>query len=116
MKKRITIGIDEVGRGALAGPVVLSAVCREGRIRWSHPTLGRIRDSKKLTPRRRELWFPHLPSHPALHWRVTRVGPAVIDRINISAAANRGAMLFQSTLKTVDRVEEFTGRKAKFGL
>jgi ribonuclease HII len=91
MKKPITIGIDEVGRGALAGPVVLSAVRREGRVRWLHPTLGRIRDSKKLSPRQRERWFQYLTAHPAIRWRVTRVGPAVIDRINISAAANRGA-------------------------
>lgn len=88
---KTVIGIDEVGRGALAGPVVLAAVRVDGRIRWSHPKLGRIRDSKKLTPRRRESWFDRLASHPAISWRVARVGPAMIDRANISAAANLGA-------------------------
>lgn len=98
MKKMITIGIDEVGRGALAGPVVLAAVVRERRppagragIRWVHPELGRIRDCKQLTPRRREAWFRYLTRHPGLRWRIARVGPAVIDRINIARAANLAA-------------------------
>lgn len=92
MKTRITIGIDEVGRGSLAGPVVLAAVACQGPIRWTHPKLGRIRDSKKLTPARREIWFRYLTEHPRIAWRVTRVGQVVIDRINISQAANRGAL------------------------
>lgn len=91
MKKRITIGIDEVGRGALAGPVVLAAVVLTGRVRWQHPKLGRIRDSKKLTPKRREIWCAHLKSHPNVRWAVARVGHGVIDRINIARAANCGA-------------------------
>lgn len=92
MKQRIVIGIDEVGRGALAGPVVLAAVALTGRVRWVHPVLGRIRDSKKLTPRRREEWFRHLAGHPRFTWRVASVGPKVIDRINIARAAERGAL------------------------
>ena len=89
--KRITIGIDEVGRGALAGPVVLAAVALTGRISWRHPKIGRIRDSKKLTPKRREEWSRYLTGHPALTWRVARVGPPIIDRINITRAANLAA-------------------------
>ena len=89
--RRTIIGIDEVGRGALAGPVVLCAVALKGRMRWPHPRLGRIRDSKKLTAKRREEWFNFLSSHPRLDWLVTRVGHRVIDRINISRAADRGS-------------------------
>ena len=88
MQKKVPIGIDEVGRGALAGPVVLAAVTSRRRISWTHRQLGRIRDSKKLTARGREAWFRHLTSHSALDWRVARVSPAVIDRMNISKAAN----------------------------
>lgn len=90
--KRVVIGIDEVGRGALAGPVVLAAVVLNGRVNWVHPKLGRIRDSKKLTAKRREVWCEYLLAHPKLSARVTRVSPRVIDRINISQAANRGAL------------------------
>ena len=89
--RRIHIGIDEVGRGALAGPVVLAAAVPECPVRWSHPILGRIRDSKKLTPRRREAWFAYLTAHPAFRWRIARVGPGMIDRINIARAANLAA-------------------------
>lgn len=85
------IGIDEVGRGSLAGPVVLAAVLCIEPIRWIHPKLGPIRDSKRLTPRMRETWFQHLTVHPGIQWRVARVGNSVIDRINIAQAANRGA-------------------------
>ncbi|MBI2055315.1 MAG: ribonuclease HII [Candidatus Sungbacteria bacterium] len=87
----ISIGIDEVGRGALAGPVVLCAVVLKGRMRWSHPRLGRIRDSKKLTAKRREQWFDFLSAHPCFDWLITKVGSRVIDRINISRAADRGS-------------------------
>lgn len=92
MKKRITIGIDEVGRGALAGPVVLCAVAYKGRVNLTHPRLGRIRDSKKLTARRREAWFDYLTSHPKVRWRITRVSHRVVDRVNVARAANRGAL------------------------
>ncbi len=103
MKKRLTIGIDEVGRGALAGPVVLAAVALTGRISWRHPRFGRIRDSKKLTPKKREEWSEYLLAHPKLTACVTRVGPSVIDRVNISQAANRGA------LRLIKKVSERNG-------
>lgn len=85
------IGIDEVGRGALAGPVVLAAMRASGRVRWHHPILGPIRDSKRLTPRQREIWFAYLTAHPSLEWRVAWLRPQTIDRINIAAATNLGA-------------------------
>lgn len=50
------VGIDEVGRGALAGPVVVGAAVRTS---WSSPPSG-LDDSKKLTPRRRETLVPQL--------------------------------------------------------
>ena len=91
-KNLVQIGIDEVGRGALAGPVALAAVLARGRMRWSHPKFGRIKDSKKLTPQRREEWFGYLTCHSLLKWSVGRAGPKTIDRINISRAANLVAL------------------------
>jgi len=91
VSKKITIGIDEVGRGALAGPVVLAAVLSTDETVWNHPKLGAIRDSKRLTLLQREIWARYLKTHPAVIWRVARVTPAVIDRINISGAANLAA-------------------------
>ena len=51
-----TIGIDEVGRGALAGPVVVTALALPKNLKFPHLKL-KLRDSKKLSPKQREVWF-----------------------------------------------------------
>jgi ribonuclease HII len=55
------IGVDEAGRGALAGPVVAAAVHLNQEFlesRWAVTKAGRVNDSKQLTPaEREELWF-----------------------------------------------------------
>ncbi len=55
---RLIAGIDEVGRGALAGPVVAAAVILPRRI--DTPWLNLVKDSKQLSPARRWLLFPHI--------------------------------------------------------
>lgn len=82
------IGIDEAGRGPLAGPVVVGGIkCRKG----AQEFFKGIKDSKKLTPKRREEWFLKLTNHPDVEWAVIRVWPRVIDRINIYQATLLGA-------------------------
>jgi len=51
-------GIDEVGRGAIAGPVVAAAVILPRQV--DAPWFSEVRDSKLLTPARRELLFHHI--------------------------------------------------------
>lgn len=51
-------GIDEVGRGSLAGPVVAAAVILPGDI--DTPWLNQVKDSKQLSPARRESLFDHI--------------------------------------------------------
>jgi ribonuclease HII len=51
-------GIDEVGRGSLAGPVVAAAVILPGHI--DTPWLNQVKDSKQLSPARRESLFHHI--------------------------------------------------------
>ncbi|GAJ03200.1 unnamed protein product, partial [marine sediment metagenome] len=51
-------GIDEVGRGALAGPVVAAAVILPCHI--DTPWLNQVKDSKQLSPARREILFHHI--------------------------------------------------------
>ena len=55
---RYIAGIDEAGRGALAGPVIAAAVILPPQVdaHW----LAEVRDSKQLTPARRELLFHHI--------------------------------------------------------
>lgn len=79
-------GIDEAGRGPLAGPVVAAAVILQPDL----PLIG-VNDSKKLTERQRELLF-ELIQQQALAVGVGIVDAATIDRINI-LQATRQAML-----------------------
>ncbi len=73
-------GIDEAGRGCLAGPVVASAVI----LPESYDLPG-LTDSKKLTPGRRDTLAPAIKVQ-ALAWAIGVVWPAEIDRVNILAA------------------------------
>ncbi|MDO8522008.1 MAG: ribonuclease HII [bacterium] len=57
-RARYIIGIDEVGRGPLAGPVYVGAVSVPLNFDWK--LVRGVRDSKKLTPRAREKWYKKL--------------------------------------------------------
>jgi ribonuclease HII len=98
MKKgnRYIIGIDEVGRGALAGPVVVAAaaVPREARriVYRAQSRLGKLKDSKKLSPRKREAWLEYFKQHPGVVFVSARIYPRGIEKMNISKAANKAAL------------------------
>ena len=74
-------GIDEAGRGPLAGPVVAAAVILDP----ARPIAG-LRDSKKLSARRREE-LAGLIMERALAWSVARATVAEIDQLNILQAS-----------------------------
>ncbi len=77
---RLIAGVDEVGRGCLAGPVVVGAVILP--LGWKPDGL---RDSKMLKPEDRERLADEIVGR-ALSWSLAAVEPAVIDRINILQA------------------------------
>lgn len=79
-------GVDEAGRGALAGPVVAAAVIMPPALE-----IDGVDDSKKLSPRRREQLERSIKER-ALGWAVAQASHKVIDRCNVLAAAYR-AML-----------------------
>ena len=83
MKRRVA-GVDEAGRGPLAGPVVVAAVI----LNPQRPIAG-LDDSKKLSERRREALFP-LIRERSLAWSIVEVGIDEIDRINILQATMLG--------------------------
>jgi ribonuclease HII len=89
---RYTVGIDEVGRGSLAGPVTVAAVCVPKKIRIRNYELGKLKDSKKLTASRRERWFYFLKNHPKIRYAIARVYPRAIEKMNVSRAANLAAL------------------------
>ena len=74
-------GIDEAGRGPLAGPVVAAAVVLPAG--FGHP---RIRDSKSLSPNAREEAYGLIASR-AVAFAVAHAGPDEIDRMNILRAS-----------------------------
>ncbi|WP_320165978.1 ribonuclease HII [Methylophaga sp.] len=77
----IIAGVDEVGRGPLAGPVVTAAVI----LNPDNPIVG-LADSKKLTEKRRESLVPLIKEH-ALAWAMGRAEPDEIDELNILQAS-----------------------------
>jgi len=71
-------GVDEVGRGPLAGPVVTAAVI----LSPDDPYLGQYRDSKKVAEKKRLKLYHHLRRH-AVAYAVTMASVEEIDRLNI---------------------------------
>ncbi len=84
-KKKYIIGVDEVGRGPLAGPVAVGAVLVTPRI-LKH--FRSIKESKQLTPIAREEWVAKMQSLECNELRiaVSMVSAAMIDRIGIVPA------------------------------
>ena len=77
----IVAGLDEAGRGPLAGPVVASAVILP--FDFHHPLLN---DSKVLSEKQRDLLRPIIENE-AIEWAVASVSPQEIDEINILKAS-----------------------------
>lgn len=84
------IGIDEVGRGPLAGPVVIACVALPDDIDLKTANLP-LRDSKKLTEKQRHAWCAWIKARKEIQYAIARSTPTTIDMINISKAANRAA-------------------------
>ncbi|MCF8029861.1 MAG: ribonuclease HII [Desulfohalobiaceae bacterium] len=84
---RILSGVDEAGRGCLAGPVVAAAV-----VLPSENLLSGLTDSKRLTPSQREELEPRIKAG-ALSWSLGVAWPREIERINI----------LQATLRAMER-------------
>jgi ribonuclease HII len=76
----LVAGVDEAGRGPLAGPVVVAAV-----ILNPQQTIEGLDDSKRLTAARREILFAQIQQH-ALAWSIVHIEAADIDRMNILQA------------------------------
>lgn len=80
---RVLAGLDEVGRGPLAGPVVVACAAMP-----SDPLIPYVNDSKKLSEKRREQVEASI-REVALGYHIAWVGPEVIDEINILQATKR---------------------------
>ncbi|MFQ6049876.1 MAG: ribonuclease HII [Candidatus Paceibacterales bacterium] len=116
--KRV-VGLDEAGRGALGGPVVAVAVIINPKPKTKNQKLKTqiknkkinnlgIRDSKRLTPKKREEIYKILINHSQIKWGRGRVSEKVIDKINILEATKLAMK------RAVRNLEKKLRRKASF--
>jgi len=106
-KFKFVAGTDEVGRGPLAGPVTACAVFVSNKFKLS-PELKKIRDSKKLTPQKREEFCMILKSNKQIKWGTANVSEKMIDKINIFEASKL------AMLKAIDNLEKKIKGKIDF--
>ena len=83
-------GVDEAGRGCLAGPVVAAAVqiAEADLAPLLEGPLARANDSKQLTPARRDALFETLTHEPRVRWAVGQASVGEIDSLNILRATH----------------------------
>ena len=93
--KRVA-GLDEAGRGPLAGPVVACAVI------IGRSDLHYIKDSKQLSAKQREEIYSILTKHPDIEWGIGLVSEKIIDKINILEATKLAMQKAVSKLKEPD--------------
>lgn len=85
-------GIDEVGRGPLAGPVVAAAVLIDIELMKTPGKFKGINDSKKMTEKSREKWYEILTKCGKVKWGIGIVSEKIIDEINILEATKVAMM------------------------
>jgi ribonuclease HII len=88
---QLVAGVDEAGRGPLAGPVVAAAVVWTSAYarQAAGTTLRGLTDSKKLTARRREFFYALLTTTPQIRFGLGVVEADEIDAVNILRATHR---------------------------
>lgn len=94
-------GVDEAGRGPLAGPVTAAAVMLPAA--WAAdglpPSLEGLNDSKQLTGDQRECFFAVLTAHPQVRHAVSHLDSEAVDRWNILEATHRAMNLALAQLQ-----------------
>ena len=108
-------GIDEAGRGPLAGPVVAAAVVFPRWFRTDGGVLERVTDSKKLSAAERELLAPAIRKAAAF-WAVAVVDPETIDRINILEATMLAMNLAVASLPMIPELLLIDGNRFRSDL
>lgn len=113
-KNKIVFGVDEVGRGCLAGPVIACAITlinsKKQEIRNKQFQISNFkiqnRDSKKLNVKQREEIYKFLQADANVVWGIGKVGERMIDKINILQATKL------AMVKAVESLEKKIGRRA----
>ncbi len=102
-------GVDEAGRGPLAGPVIAAAV-----ILPRHWKNREVDDSKKLTEKKRHIIFSELVSESSeVDWGIGLVDQVEIDRVNILNATHRAMKLAIDALRNPPGIALIDGLPVK---
>lgn len=107
---KYVVGIDEAGRGPLAGPVSVAAVAiPEYLYKKTLLSLRGIKDSKKLSPEKRAEWFHYIRRQRGgtILYSVSLVGNAYIDKRGIVRAVSLGMK------RTLEKIEKVTPKRAR---
>ena len=108
-------GVDEAGRGPLAGPVVAAAAILPPR--WAQTglpaALAGLNDSKQLTEAQREKYFIFLTACAEIEFGIALVDAGVIDEINILQATHRAMNLALAQLRPLPPHALVDGRPVK---
>jgi ribonuclease HII len=107
----LVAGVDEAGRGPLAGPVAVAAVVFDP----SRARINGLDDSKQLTPARREVLYARIVER-ALAWHVVMVEVEEIDRLNIYHATMLGMRLAVEAVAHVAGLARIDGNALPKGL
>ena len=111
--------LDEAGRGPLAGPVVAAAVTISSNLKAqsSKPQLKtknllkEIRDSKKLSSKKREEFYKIITNQPAIKWGIGVASERMIDKINILEATK---LAMQKAILNLERKLQKISDRGKF--
>lgn len=91
-KRKLIIGVDEAGRGPLAGPIAVAAVLAPKNFNFSRKgDKQKIKDSKKLSSKQREKWFQYFKRNPKIFCAVSSVSAGIINKIGIQKAVKLAA-------------------------
>lgn len=99
-------GIDEVGRGPLAGPVVACAVIISKKLILEDKVglFNGVKDSKKLSASSREKWFNFLTRENEIKWGIGIISEKTIDKVNILEATK---LAMNEALKKLNTSPDF---------
>jgi len=113
--RNLIAGIDEAGRGPLAGPVVAAAVCAPGNLceqLFAGPW-KLLNDSKRLTDKSRRAFFLSIVSTEGVAFGIGTCSPAEIDELNILRATHLAMARAVSALPFVPEVVLVDGLRVK---
>jgi len=108
---KFVAGLDEAGRGALAGPVVAAAVVIFNCKLQIAKLKKEANDSKKLSPKKRGELYEIVINHPQIEWGIGSADHRIIDRINI---LNATKLAMKYAVKDLNYKLKKQNRKVEF--